>query len=224
MPSNAIVAGVGAAATDLFQLHRLCEVRHLVQAAALRRRAHNYWKDLAESAHQDADDAVTQASSAYAQLCAVLPTQAAATSRPLSRCLPLPKVRLTADGIDLLTRCYRQDHCWPDPGGEALKSLSAANPGVYEGWSSCSRNWRGSVCDPGLASGADSASSGSQTLSPTPTNPRTVLVSSVPVAKKLLTGNEGLAKGASERKQKGTATILDGCRHLVVGSGLANAT
>lgn len=225
---NAIVAGVGAASDGPIPTPPpVPKSVTLVQAARAAQKSAQLLKDLAESAHQDADDAVTQASSAYAQLCAVPSTagcsnlQTAIAKAASARA----KVRLTADGIDLLdTLLLAKITAGLIQVSEALKSLSAANPGVYEGLVLLQQKLgEAASATQKLASGADSASSGSQTLVTYTDQLANGLGQLSAGSEKLLTGNEGLAKGASELQTKGTATILDGVVTSSSDPALANA-
>ena len=212
---DAIAAGVGAATDPLIPTPPPMPPKvTLVQAARAAQASAAVLRQGSLSAAADANAAVEAIDDAIAAICDPTPVAGCSdlvTARARATAAAT-KSAAVAGGLNLLNSAVlTQITAGLIKVSSALKSLSAANPGVYEGL----LQLQGSLAEAAkatqqLATGAQGASEGSAELSGYTSELAKGLGQLTAGNEKILAGNEGLAEGADQLQTRGTTKLLDG--------------
>ena len=218
---NAIASAVGAASNGPIPTPPPLPTNvTLVQASRAAQKSAQLLADGAGSAAVDANAARTKIDTAYVQLCGPLPPT---PPPPTPGCSDLLTARTKAASAELKSGTVAVGVALLDTAllakitaglievSTALKSLSTAKPGVYEGLVELQAKLAiAADATAKLATGANGASTGSQDLATGTSELAIGLGKLTDGSRKILAGDEGLAKGANELQTKGTSKILDG--------------
>ncbi len=186
----------------------------LVQAARAAQASATSLRQGALSAAGDADDAVIAIDAAIAKICFTPPVSACAdlaTAKAKATSAGV-KAAAVADGLDLLdTVILTRITAGLIQVSTGLKSLSAANPGVYEGLTQLQASLTTAAqATQKLATGAATASESSTLLEGYTSDLATGLGKLTAGSEKILVGNEDVTEGAEALQTEGTTKLLDG--------------
>lgn len=225
---NQIAKGVGSVNNPLIPpTPPIPESVTLVQAARAAQASTVLLRQGALGAAVDADAAITAIDAAIAAICDPTPVAGCAdlaTAKVKATSAKL-KSAAVAVGLNLLnTAVLTKITAGLIQVSTGLKSLDAANPGVYEGLEQLETSLaKAATATQQLATGADSASEGSAKLSRFTDDLTTGLGKLTAGNKKITTGNEDLTEGIAALQSQGTTQLLDGVISSSADPAMASA-